>query len=764
MNDAAPTPPMPDARHCPQCGTPLPTGALAGLCPACLLQQGAAADTATDGKQPQFVPPTVEEIAQLFPQLEILGLLGKGGMGAVYKARQPALDRFVALKILPAAAGSEAGFAERFAREARALARLSHPHIVTLYEFGSSGREFAQAASAGEESRLTSAAAGQLYYFLMEFVDGVNLRQLQRSGRLGPREALQIVPQICDALQYAHDEGVVHRDIKPENVLVDRKGRVKIADFGLAKLVGTDGRADLPVSQAPEAAQQRRPTEDLTRAGQVMGTPNYMAPEQADNPQDVDHRADIYALGVVFYEMLTGELPLGQFPPPSRKVRIDVRLDEVVLHALEKTPERRYQQASQVKSDVETITADAAKAAVPSPKSAAEARLEDMNRRYQKQLWYGFIVSLIGLPIGIALKLPFVWGLAVVGVVLGAWKLGLLSRTRAGGASEKPPEQATSAVAPPRPLREWERRWQAVPQTWRRLMCAGLGLAALVLLVGFLWPQREVVTAPPLVTDTWTFGWGAPWWKEVKVLAPSQQNWRELHALTGSFAAGLAGLALLLGLGALLNAERGTSGFLLQVVDWPGGQRRVHWGRGLLVMGFFLLLVTNLAALTNALLFVTLRDAPPLLLLIFILPGFMLAPVLRLLAVTYLRHSPPQASANPTAPPPPLPERSGSRLARAAVVALVVFVLVTLTATVVTFLLPESYEGVTRGSGLSERRRATAPRRRLSEPLRSILHPDRVRGDPVAGDPRARDPGAGIERCLGQDLQRWDAAFGRAGP
>jgi serine/threonine protein kinase len=202
MNDAALIPTMPDARHCPQCGTPLPTGALAGLCPACLLQQGAA-DTATDGKQPPFVPPTVEEIAQLFPQLEILGLLGKGGMGAVYKARQPALDRLVALKILPATSGSEAGFAERFAREARALARLSHPHIVTLFEFGS---------VVGQASRLSpSSANGQvgetpqgavphksetdatpvlLFYFLMEFVDGVNLRQLQRSGRLGPREAL----------------------------------------------------------------------------------------------------------------------------------------------------------------------------------------------------------------------------------------------------------------------------------------------------------------------------------------------------------------------------------------------------------------------------------------------------------------------------------------------------------------------------------------------------------------------------------------------
>src|SRR5580692_4404827 len=305
--------PMPENLKCPKCGTALPAGALAGLCPACLLAQGAAGDTA----QPDasgFTPPPVAEIAKLFPQLEIIRLLGKGGMGAVYQARQPTLDRMVALKVLPAHGSSDPGFAERFTREARALAKLSHPNIVALHEFGQ---------------------AGNLHYFIMEFVDGVNLRQLQRSGRLSPREALEIVPQVCDALQYAHDQGVVHRDIKPENVLVDRHGRVKIADFGLAKMLNQD------------AGKLR-----LTGEGQMMGTPHYMSPEQVEHPGEVDHRADIYSLGVVFYEMLTGELPLGRFPPPSRKVLIDVRLDDVVLRALEKEPERRYQQISEVKTRV----------------------------------------------------------------------------------------------------------------------------------------------------------------------------------------------------------------------------------------------------------------------------------------------------------------------------------------------------------------------------------------------------------------------------
>ncbi len=174
----------------------------------------------------------------------------------------------------------------------------------------------------------------------MEFVDGLNLRQLLQTRKMPPEQALTIVPKICEALQYAHEQGIVHRDIKPENILLDKQGRVKIADFGIAKMLGD------------EAGQQT-----LTGAKDVVGTPHYMAPEQIEKPLTVDHRADIYSLGVVFYEMLTGELPLGKFAPPSQKVQIDVRLDEVVLHALEKEPERRYQQASEIKTQVETIAA-----------------------------------------------------------------------------------------------------------------------------------------------------------------------------------------------------------------------------------------------------------------------------------------------------------------------------------------------------------------------------------------------------------------------
>jgi serine/threonine protein kinase len=397
-----------DIPKCPQCGTPLPAGALAGLCPACLLKQGATDETATGGQSPPFQPPSIAELAPLFPQLEILELIGKGGMGAVYKARQKELDRLVALKILPPGIGRDAAFAGRFAREARALAKLNHPGIVTLYEFGSSGRESAPIESEHvqeSQSRLTSAAT-PLYYFLMEFVDGVNLRQLLHAGRIAPREALAIVPQICDALQFAHDQGIVHRDIKPENILLDRRGRVKVADFGLAKLVGMEsGRAGSPL---PAAGMQEgdgahgvtRPTDALTGAGKVMGTPNYMAPEQMEHPDAVDNRADIYALGVVFYQMLTGELPGKRLEPPSSKVQIDVRLDEVVLRALEKKPELRYQQVSEVKTMVETIVAMNPSPTAPSAQSQPSA--QTMNTNIIKLFWRG-AVMFVGVAACVAL-------------------------------------------------------------------------------------------------------------------------------------------------------------------------------------------------------------------------------------------------------------------------------------------------------------------------------------------------------------------------
>ena len=310
---------------CQQCGTDYyPSEELKGQCPKCLMQRAmfiSDVDVQTDddaqSEAPHVIAPTIDELKPLFPQLEILELIGCGGMGAVYKARQPKLDRLVALKILPREAARDPRFAERFAREARSLASLSHPNIVALHDFGETD---------------------SLYYFVMEYVAGTNLREALRCGKFSSGDALEVVPKICDALQYAHEEGIVHRDIKPENILLDQRGRIKIADFGLAKLLTADGERDC-----------------LTATRQVVGTPHYMSPEQMERPLEVDHRADIYSLGVVFYEMLTGELPIGRFEPPSQKVKVDVRFDEVVLRALAKEPARRYQRASDVRSCVDTI-------------------------------------------------------------------------------------------------------------------------------------------------------------------------------------------------------------------------------------------------------------------------------------------------------------------------------------------------------------------------------------------------------------------------
>ena len=312
----------------------------------------------------RFVPPTAAALQAALPMLEVLQLLGHGGMGAVYKARQPGLDRIVAVKILPPETLRDPAFVERFNREARALAKLNHPNIVGVYDFGQSGG---------------------YCHFLMEYVDGANLRQLMRAGAMTPALALKIVPQVCDALQFAHDEGIVHRDIKPENILLDKKGRVKIADFGLAKLLDT-------------TPQDR----SLTGTQQIMGTMHYMAPEQLEGSRDVDHRADIYSLGVTFYEMLTGELPIGRFLAPSKKAPIDARLDDVVLHSLEKERELRYQHASEIKTDLAQITPESA----PPEEEAAAPEESGRSPRPSYQRWVILPAAWIFALICMAILVP----------------------------------------------------------------------------------------------------------------------------------------------------------------------------------------------------------------------------------------------------------------------------------------------------------------------------------------------------------------------
>jgi serine/threonine protein kinase len=249
---------------------------LRGLDPGELLARGLNTVRPSAGAR-HWEAPSPEEAARLLPKYKIESLLGSGGMGAVYKGVQTVLDRPVAIKLLPAEVAADEQFVVRFQREARTLAKLQHSGIVAIYDFGQTSE-------------------GHLY-FVMEYVDGTDLRKILRGPGLPPVQALKAIAQICDALQAAHQEGVIHRDIKPENILINSKGYVKLADFGLARPMGEDETARLTGSQA------------------VMGTYDYMAPEQREG--HADQRTDIFALGVMLYEMLTGQPPRGAFERPS---------------------------------------------------------------------------------------------------------------------------------------------------------------------------------------------------------------------------------------------------------------------------------------------------------------------------------------------------------------------------------------------------------------------------------------------------------------
>ena len=262
----------------------------------------------------------------MLPQYEILGILGRGGMGAVYKAKQAKLDRIVAIKVLPetfSRGEDELNFAKRFEQEARAMAKLDHPAILSVYDYGET-------------------AGGQLY-FVMEFVDGMDIHQYLKlhGGKLPAEHALSICAHVLDALEYAHSQGIVHRDIKPANILLNREGRVKIADFGLAKRFGDHADADAPA---------------LTMSNVAVGTPDFVAPEALDSDRVPDHRADLYAVGVMLYQMLTGKLPRGNYQLPSElNPGLDPRFDEIVSKAMAANPDCRYASAGAVRADLDLV-------------------------------------------------------------------------------------------------------------------------------------------------------------------------------------------------------------------------------------------------------------------------------------------------------------------------------------------------------------------------------------------------------------------------
>ncbi|MFZ4764867.1 MAG: protein kinase domain-containing protein [Roseimicrobium sp.] len=267
-----------------------------------------------------WLAPSVEELQRALTQYEVIELIGRGGMGAVYKARQTSLRRVVALKILPVAvAHDELRFAERFKNEAFTMARLNHPGIVNVHDAGET--------------------VDGLLYFAMEFVDGRDLaRVIAERGPLPEDEVRSIALQVSEALSYAHEHGVLHRDIKPANILLDDRGKVKVADFGLAK--------------------PREPLVStlLTRTGTSMGTVEFMAPEARKPGGVVDQRADVFSLGVTIYQMLTGEIPSGMFKLPSKKAPgVSEGFDEIICRALEQEPDDRYASAEEMRRDLEAL-------------------------------------------------------------------------------------------------------------------------------------------------------------------------------------------------------------------------------------------------------------------------------------------------------------------------------------------------------------------------------------------------------------------------
>jgi serine/threonine protein kinase len=318
---------------CPSCGAAVPNPAAKDktLSPDVAEQLLARALNSISSGGFDWIPPEPEELDRVIDsRYRIMSMLGHGGMGAVYKARDTRLDRYVAIKILPEEFADNPTILGRFEREAKSLAALDHPNIIKIHDFGftSSGSPF----------------------FVMEFVKGNDIQSLHTEGKLDLRTALKMISQVCDAIDYAHRRKIIHRDIKPANVMISDEGVTKVADFGLAKLL--------------ESNSQPQHKAELTITGQVMGTPAYMAPEQ-ETGAPVDHRTDIYSLGVMLYSLLTGTPPRGAWSLPSEITPLDERLDSIVLRALQEKPDARYQSASEFREDIDHVISDSGGSALP---------------------------------------------------------------------------------------------------------------------------------------------------------------------------------------------------------------------------------------------------------------------------------------------------------------------------------------------------------------------------------------------------------------
>jgi serine/threonine protein kinase len=256
-----------------------------------------------------FQAPAPEELAPSFPGYRIENLIATGGMGAVYKAIQVSLDRPVAIKILPRETSEDPSFRDSFTAEAKAMARLNHPNLIGVYDFGE---------------------VDGILFIIMEFVAGQSLYHATNGQALQSREAARIISEVCAGLAHAHEHGIIHRDIKPSNILLDQQNRPKIGDFGLAHPIGrtaTDGEM-------------------------IFGTPHYTAPEVLARPKAVGARADIFSVGVMLHELLTATLPDVDLRPASSVCGCDPRFDVIIKKATHPVPEMRYHSASEIVAEL----------------------------------------------------------------------------------------------------------------------------------------------------------------------------------------------------------------------------------------------------------------------------------------------------------------------------------------------------------------------------------------------------------------------------
>jgi len=239
---------------------------------------------------------TVEKKSSVkFGEYLLTGKIGKGGVAEIYKGRQESLDRDVAIKILSPKLSCDPDIVRRFEQESLVIAKLNHPNIVHVIDKGD---------------------VGGRCYFVMEYIDGASMREVINSESIPLKRKLEMIVEVCKALDYAHKNGVIHRDIKPANVLIDRQGNARVADFGIAQIVS-----------APEG--------EMTALDIVMGTLSYMSPEQKDSSTNVDQTTDIYAVGIILYEILVRKMPVGYFKMPSEiDPKINPKLDEIVLKCM----------------------------------------------------------------------------------------------------------------------------------------------------------------------------------------------------------------------------------------------------------------------------------------------------------------------------------------------------------------------------------------------------------------------------------------------